>query len=168
MEIDDSQSLAYCSYCGTKHLIKKEVNVTNNYYGGGGFSGGTVPFPITEQSIERAKNYRIYFIAGVLLVLTGVILAILGFTVFAERHTWPEWSSFADYTTPNASFIFPGFMAAGVGMFLVVIGLNYRRIHEMSGDGSLNGPGSSSFCTGCGKKIDPSSKYCKFCGTLQR
>jgi uncharacterized membrane protein/DNA-directed RNA polymerase subunit RPC12/RpoP len=162
MDIDDSQSVAFCSYCGTKHLIKKEVNVTNNYYGGP--AGGTMFPSITKESIERAKNYQAYISAGAVLLFVGIIFAIMGFTVFAERHSWFGTS----YTTPNVAFIFLGFTIVSIGIFLIIIGLNYRHIHETSNAESPNGPKASSFCMGCGNRVDPSSMYCKFCGTLQR
>ena len=154
MDIDDSQSIAFCSYCGTKHLIKKEINVTNNYYGSP--SDGAVPSLITEGTIERAKNYQAYISSGVVLLVIGVVFTIVGFSTIAGP----------DPSFPAALFL--GFIMSTIGLFLIVAGVYYRRVLEMSESGTLNVPRTPSFCTGCGNRIDVSSKYCKFCGTPRR
>ena len=165
MEIDDSRDVAFCTYCGTKHLIRKEVNVTNNYYGGP--RGGAMPLP-TKESIERAKNYQLYVTVGVLIVIMGVILTVMGFTTLAEKHSWPAWSSLPDYTTPNMALIMPGSGIAMIGVMLMGVGFSYRHVHEMSMAGPPGGTYASRSCAECGMKTDMSSKYCKFCGARQR
>ena len=171
MEVDDSRTAAFCVFCGTRHIIKDNVNITNNYYGSSAGRYDDIMDmlrPTTGKGIERAKNYSKYIRTGSILLFIGIVLAFMGFTVFAKS----DW--YFGTTTPDMGIVMLGGFLAFIGLALLALGYQYRYVYEREQDRVSPNvregfrDTASMSCRRCRNPIDSQSEYCKFCGARQR